>query len=268
MLFDGLWRNPGPPFPHCASLHAGYELNGGQRPPFALVMASMRQLAIGLLAFILCAQIAHGADKHCQLLERNADHTEWSEGDEFRGARIVSRDSRWELGEVDWNIVSTASATCRTCSDHQISGGPLWLWVSDRLQGDIYKWISPESVARVIQLRSNSRDAELHAVSGAVQVSVGGYPGLARILSVNDRGRSSQVIAVAVAVAKECLSLAGILSEKDGAPTAIDRLDSFASSIAVELYKPVPGKFTAPWRGSAPDFHIGDLKQLLLGEQP
>jgi hypothetical protein len=39
-------------------------------------MASMRQLAIGVLAVILCAQIAHGADKHCQLLERNADHTE------------------------------------------------------------------------------------------------------------------------------------------------------------------------------------------------
>jgi hypothetical protein len=153
-------------------------LNGGQRPPFALVMASMRQLAIGVLALILCAQIAHGADRHCQLL--NADHIEWSEGDEFRGAHIVGRDPRWELGEVDWNMASTVSASCRTCSDHQLSGGPLWLWVSERLQSDIYKWISPESVARAMQLRSHSREAEFHAVSYAVQVSVGGYPGFAR----------------------------------------------------------------------------------------
>jgi hypothetical protein len=101
--------------------------NGGQRPPFAVVMASMRQLAIGVLALILCAQIAHGADKHCQLPERNADHIEWSEGDEFRGAHI-SRDPGWELGEVDWNMASTVSASCRTCSDQQLSGGPLWLW--------------------------------------------------------------------------------------------------------------------------------------------
>jgi hypothetical protein len=100
-------------------------------------------------------------------------------------------------------------------------------------------------------------------VSYAVQVSVSGYPGFAHVLSVNNRGRSSQVIAVAVA--KECLSLAGILPEEDGAPTAIDRLDWFASSIAVTLYKPVPGKFTPPWRGLASEFHIGDLKQLLLG---
>jgi hypothetical protein len=159
-------------------------LNGGQWPPFALVMASMRQLAIGVLAVItvrteLCAQIAHGADKHCQLLERNADHTEWSEGDDFRGARIVSRDPGRALGEVDWSMANTASARCRSCSDHQIGGGPLWLWVSDRLQSDIYKWISPKSVARAMQLRC--RDAEFHGVSDAVQVSVGGYPGFARV---------------------------------------------------------------------------------------
>jgi hypothetical protein len=214
---------------------------GAKGPRLLLEMVSMRQLAIAVLTFILCAQFAYGADEHCRLLERNADHTEWSEGDEFRGARIVSRDPRWELGEVDWNMASTASATCRTCSDHQISGGALWLGVSDRLSSDLYEWISADSIAKAIRVRSHST-VDVHAVSDVVQVSIGGFVGPARVLAINDRnGHSSQVIAVAVAAAKECLLLAGILSERDGAPTAIDRLNSLGARLQWSCTSPPLG---------------------------
>jgi hypothetical protein len=150
--------------------------------------------------------------------------------------------------------------------DDQISGGALWLRVSDRMPGELYQWISPDSVARTMMVRSHAL-TEFHAVSEAVQVSIGGFAGPARVLATNDRdGRARQVIAFAVA--RQCLALTGILSEKDGAPTAIDRLDSFTGAIAVELYEPAPGKFTPPWRGPAPEFHAGDLRRLLQGEQP
>src|ERR1700676_1721721 len=44
-VFDGLWRNPGPPLPHCATLHAGYSRRDVMR------LTSLAAAAIASLAF-------------------------------------------------------------------------------------------------------------------------------------------------------------------------------------------------------------------------
>lgn len=147
------------------------------------------------------------------------------------------------------------------------SGGALWLDVSNGPR-NLYHWISADSIAKAMQVRSHTR-VEVRAVSDAVQVAIGGFTGPAQALAIEDRnGHSSQIIALAIPTADEFLALTAILSERNGAPTAIDRLGSFVRAIAVELYKPAPGKFSPPWRGAVPELHLGDLRRLLQGEQP
>jgi hypothetical protein len=64
-------------------------------------------------------------------------------------------------------------------------------------------------------------------------MSVSGLEGRARVFAIKHRsGRTQHVIALAVA--KDCLSLEGILFGKDGAAITIDRLDGFVRAIGVE----------------------------------
>jgi hypothetical protein len=219
----------------------------------------MRRLAAAALLLIASFCVAQGADESCHFQSRGGRYVEWTDRGEYRGARIVSRSPSWELDDV-FSYHGITWVTCATCSDEQLAGA-MWFGLQDSSQRDLDRMIAPDSIARAMtRFPFRLYDAEFVPKSGAVRVSVGGLEGLAQVLGVRPHeGRASELITFATA--RDCLVLSGILFEKGGAPTSIDRLAPFSAAIAVESYKPDPPKFTpSPIPDELP---LGDARKRL-----
>src|SRR5437660_1213221 len=120
--------------------------NGGKCPRFVLATA-MGRLICAVLLVTLAVQVAK-ADEACRFLQSRAHHLEWTEHGQPRGARIVSRDSRWQLAGLGWHATSVAA--CPTCADDQIGTAVMWLGASSSSASDPERDVSPESTAHAM----------------------------------------------------------------------------------------------------------------------
>lgn len=167
---------------------------------------------------------------------------EWVErgaGYELRGARIVARNPDWKVNDA-YAAHGIGHAECSTCADDRVRSAVLWLrFAPNNLSIDaLEQKIASEAIAELLRLPPfGLSDVKFRAESDSVQVSIGELAGRARLIGVTGRGASGELIALAVA--KGCLGLVGVLSAKD-AKIGLDRLDAVVQAIGVEFYKPAP----------------------------
>jgi hypothetical protein len=169
-----------------------------------------------------------------------ANSLEWVErgpGYELRGARVVARNPDWEVNDA-YAAYGIGHAECSTCADDKVRSAVLWLRLApNNLSIDaLEQKIAPEAIAEILRGPPfRLPDVTFRAESDAVQVSIGEFAGRARLIGVTGRGASGELIALAVA--KGCLGLVGVLSAKD-AKIGLDRLDAVVQAIGVEFYTP------------------------------
>jgi hypothetical protein len=188
------------------------------------------------LVLILAFRTAEAGDV-CRFQEGGAHYIEWVEQGQPHGARILSRDPRWVLGELGWH--ATSGARCQSCANKAVAGAVLWLGL-DASPRDLGEAVTPETAARWMRpFPFQVWDADFQAKSDVVPASVGTLVGWARAIGYrHPDGRAHQVISLAVA--DGCLALFGILSARNAGEISLDRLELFASAIAVERYQPMP----------------------------
>jgi hypothetical protein len=189
----------------------------------------MRVVAATVAAFLLMsANVAgEGADRGGLHV---AQHVE---GSEQPSARIVVRDPRWQVSDAFGHGITRAE--CEACPDGQIAGAYLWLSSVDRNISDVEldRALSESVIVRLALDPFGLSGFQPRAETEIVPTSVSGLEGRARVFGIKNRsGRTQHVIALAVA--KDCVSLNGILFGKDGAAITIDRLEEFVRAIGVE----------------------------------
>ncbi len=192
-------------------------------------------LTFGLLGVLLSS--AQAAEIVCSpgphVPEPNS--IEWVErgvGYDLRGARIVARSPDWKVDDV------YAQAECFTCGDDRIRSAYFWLrFAPDDISIEaLEQKIAPEAVAELLRDPPfGLSNVKFSAESDSVRTSIGELVGRARLIGIAGRGASGQVIALAVA--KGCLGLVGVLSAR--APkVGLDRLDAVVQAIGVEFFQP------------------------------
>src|SRR5258705_1904980 len=218
----------------------------------------MRVVAAAVGLFILLPSLAKGEDA-CRWYMYGAYATEWLEQGEERGARIVARDFKWQVDDA-FAFHSMSHAICHDCLDDQISRAMLWMRVAEDAVsiGDLDGKVSPQAVAAWMRVTPSAiSGAEFVAQSDAVSASLGELEGRARVIGVKyGDGRSDEL--VALAVAKGCFSLFGVLYANDHAKIAIDRVDAFVRAIGVEWYRPPPDSMRSPRFIPPEDLPLGD----------
>jgi hypothetical protein len=212
-------------------------------------------MAFGLVAMLFaCARAEEivcspGGGVH------DTNSIEWVErgaGYELRGARVVTRDPKWEVNDV-YAAYGIGHAECSTCADDRVRSAVLWLGLApNNLPIDaLEQKIAADAIAELLgRPPFGLSDVKFRAESGSVETSIGELAGRARLIGVTGRGASGELIVLAVA--KGCLGLVGVLSAKD-AKIGLDRLDAVVQAIGVEFYTPAPVA-VAPLTG----FPLGD----------
>jgi hypothetical protein len=212
----------------------------------------MRPSVLVALVLVLSCHIVHGADEPCHQYLRGPALVEWTENGELRGARLVSRVDGWEVG--GGGLHANAFARCESCSGG-LPSAMLWLSAGDERERDLDRKLAPRSVAAHI-----IGFPDLRAKTDPVSISFGGLEGRARVVTMHGHDRRVSD-GIAVAAAKGCLSLFGILAKEPGGEMDIDQVARFDAAIGIEWYRPEhrPDAMKPP---PAPREH-GDL---LLGD--
>jgi hypothetical protein len=197
---------------------------------------------------VLLAVRSAAAGETCLMHDAGPFHVEWGGQGQVLGARIVSRDPRWELEEFDWH--GTSSVVCKTCADDQLYGGFLWLALNGPSRRDLEQAVAPGATESRMRRVFGTLRSDFRAEGDAVAAAIGTLQGRGRVIAIRDpNGRVNHVISLAVA--EGCVELFGILSTKNGAELSPDRLRAFASAIDVERYQPVLEPTPSP-KGSPP----------------
>jgi hypothetical protein len=130
---------------------------------------------------------------------------------------------------------------------------------------DLEGRVSPESVAIAMgPFPFSLSGADFRSTTKSISVTIDGLEGFARAISIQDTSKrfkdlNGRYHVIALALAKDCLSLFGILSAKDAADIPIDRVQIFGTALRVELYTAEPP--TAPAAAPKQD------ELLLLGDE-
>jgi hypothetical protein len=167
---------------------------------------------------------------------------EWVErgaGYDLRAARIVARNPNWKMDDDDASH-AMGNAECSSCGDDRIRSANFWLGVGpNNLSIDaLEQKITAEAIAEHLRYPPfGLADVKFSAASSSVQASIGELGGRARLIGIAGRGQSGEVIALAVA--KGCLFVVGVLSAQ-GPKIGLDQLEAFGQAIGVEFYKPAP----------------------------
>jgi hypothetical protein len=215
---------------------------------------------ISAMLMLLLAARAAAADEPCPAHDAGPYNVEWAEQGHLRGARVVSRDPRWELEEFDWH--GTSSAICRTCADDQIYGAFLWIVLGAPAHRDLDQAVTAGATASRMRQIFGTLRADFHPEGDAAPAAMGTLRGRGRVIAVRDpNGRISHVISLAVA--EGCVELFGVLSTKDGAELSLDRLGAFTSAIDVNWYQPASDPPPPPPKGPP----IGDARRRLQQDQ-
>jgi hypothetical protein len=172
-------------------------------------------------------------------------------------AHIVVRDPRWQLSDA-LAFHGVTQAVCEGCPDGQIGGAYLWLHSADRNISDdeLDRALSESVILRLVWDPFMLSGIQPRPETEIVPVSLSGLTGRARVFGIKNREGGMQHV-IALSVAKDCLSLDGILFAKDGVAIAIDRLDGFVRAIGVERNQ---ADFCASKRPPEPpnEFPLGD----------
>jgi hypothetical protein len=115
-------------------------------------------------------------------------------------------------------------AVCEGCPDGQIGGAYLWLHSADRNISDdeLDRALSESVILRLVWDPFMLSGIQPRPETEIVPVSLSGLTGRARVFGIKNREGGMQHV-IALSVAKDCLSLDGILFAKDGVAIAIDR---------------------------------------------
>jgi hypothetical protein len=228
----------------------------------------MRIVAATAAIVILLSSVAMGQDAACRWYQSGPHYTEWVEHGEQRGARIIARDPKWEIRD-DLAFHAITRVVCQSCSDNQINGALLWLGVAGDLISTrgLDEWVTAESVAARLAPAPFGTPAEFHAKTDTGAVFLSGLEGRVRAIGINYRdGRSEQMIALAVA--KDCLSLFALVGARDGAEFGIDQLDQFVRAIEVERYEPDFNPHVLLPPPPPDEFPLGDAFRRRYIDQP
>src|SRR5262249_8880160 len=147
------------------------------------------------------------------------NNVEWTEQGHLRGARVVTRDPRWELEEFDWH--GTSSAVCRTCADDQVYGAFLWIVLGTPARRNLDEAVTPAATASRMRRIFGPLRADFHAEGEAAPAALGALRGRGRVIGVRDpAGRTNHVLSLALA--EGCVELFGVLSTKEGTALSLD----------------------------------------------
>ena len=158
---------------------------------------------------------------------------------ELRGARIVARNPDWKVND-DYAAHGIGHAECSTCGDDRVRSAMLWLrFAPNNLSIDaLEQKIEAEAIAELLRRPPlGLSDVKYREASDSVPASIGELVGRARLIGIAGRGASGEVIALAVA--KGCLGLVGVIDARDP-KVGLDQLDAFVQAIGVEFYKSAP----------------------------
>jgi len=199
-------------------------------------------LTFGLVAMLVCC--ASAQEIVCSLGGgvHDTNSIEWVErgaGYELRGARIVARNPDWKVDD-EYASYGIGHAECPTCGADRVRNAWLWLrFAPNDLSIDaLEQKIAPEAIAELLRLPPlGLSDVKFRAASDSVQASIGELVGRARLIGITGRGASGEVLALAVA--KGCLGLVGVLDARDP-KVGLDQLDAVVQAIGVDFYQPPP----------------------------
>jgi hypothetical protein len=197
----------------------------------------MRRFIFGMVMVVLSLSwVSAAAIEQCQWKSSGEHLVEWLEQGALRGARIVSHDANWKLDGLGWH--ATSVVYCANCADGRGLSATLWLGASDPKKRDLDGIVGVETLAaRMWPFPYRVSGAEFRPKSEILSISMGDLEGRARIHQIKtQKGETAEVIAFAAA--KDCILLYAILAEGKGDQISADRLEDFASAIAVEQYTP------------------------------
>ena len=222
--------------------------------------------AAAILAFVLCSVgLAAGADGPCEFDSGGSHFIEWRDGVETYGARLVARQPNWKLSNgLAYHAISTAF--CESCRDDQIRHAYFWLGVGAKR--DLKATVAPDSVHQVMATFPFNMGASKFAPeSEPMPILMDGAEGFARLIRVQyPDAKSGQVTAqvMAVAVAKDCFFLFGVLFRDNAADLSSASLEPVAAAFGFEHYQPEPRPRVAIPLGEP--LLLGDARKRQQGE--
>ena len=224
------------------------------------------------------AGAAHAQDA-CRTIEGQSTWSEWLEGSEPRGARLLIRDTRWS-----WTGARAGAVIfCPSCPAGDIAKGVLRIGLApfspaeDKLLREELRlpWASrlefalhPQVIGAGLSGMVNFTFRAVTPVTDPLPVSLVGLNGMARAIAINSAG--NVLHGVAVALEERCFALWGVFFREDNGPVAIDDLRQVDAAVVLHRYTPAftpaqlgPRGTVVPWR----EFPLGAAREQWGDEQ-